>query len=78
MSNARVVPVGRHNPTVFVRTDLVASMEIISCPDGTGGVHGYELLIHMTGSRVHRMEFDFKSEAAEAAVLLCNKINGAD
>lgn len=74
MTNSRMVPVGKHNPTVFVRTDRVISMEITRRYAG-GDEH--KLTIYMDGMTAFA-SFDSDYEAAEAAVLLCNKINGAD
>jgi hypothetical protein len=74
MTNSRMVPVGKHNPTVFVRTDQVISMEITRRYAG-GDEH--QLTIYMDGM-TPIVSFDSEYEAAEAAVLLCNKINGVD
>ena len=75
MTNSRMVPVGKHNPTVFVRTDRVISMEITR---RFAGLDEHRLTIYMDGMSTLFVSFDSEYEAAEAAVLLCNKINGAD
>lgn len=79
MNNSRVVPVGRTNPTVFVRTDQVIGMEIIARrTDSDEPLYGYVLQVHLEGGRRFEAYFDHQSSASEAAVALCNKINGAE
>ena len=79
MTNSRVVPVGRSNPTVFVRTDHVISMEVIACRiESEEPRYQYVLKVHLEGGRSVDAFFDHQTSAAEAAVFLCNKINGVD
>ena len=69
MTQARMVPVGS-NPKMFVRTDRVIGMEIV-----TG--KKYILTIHMDGMTEASVVFDSEYEAAQAACALMNKINEA-
>jgi len=74
MTQARMVPVGS-NPKMFVRTDRVIGMEIVTRYAGTG--KKYILTIHMDGMPTASVVFDTQYEAAEAACALMNKINEA-
>ena len=68
---SKLVPVGRHNPTVFVRSDLVASMEIVDYDSHA------ELQISLTLGTMVSERFDSVSGASEAAVRICNVCNEA-
>jgi hypothetical protein len=68
---SKLVPVGRHNPTVFVRSDLVVSMEIVDY-----GSHA-ELQISLTLGTMVSERFDSVTGASEAAVRICNVCNEA-
>ena len=74
MTQARMVPVGS-NPKMFVRTDRVIGMEIVTRYAGTG--KKYILTLHMDGMTEASVVFDSEYEAAQAACALMNKINGA-
>lgn len=66
---SKLVPVARRNPTVFVRHDLVASMEIVDY-----GSHA-ELRIFLNLGTMVSERFDSLTEASEAAVRICNVCN---
>jgi hypothetical protein len=66
---SKLVPVARRNPTVFVRSDLVASMEIVDY-----GSHA-ELRISLNLGTMVSERFDSLTEASEAAVRICNVCN---
>ncbi len=68
---SKLIPVGRHNPTVFVRSDLVVSMEIVDY-----GSHA-ELQISLTLGTMVSERFDSVTGASEAAVRICNVCNEA-
>ena len=74
MTQARMVPVGS-NPKMFVRTDRVIGMEIVTRYAGTG--KKYILTIHMDGMPTAGVVFDSEYEAAQAARQLSKKINEA-
>ena len=74
MTEARMVPVGS-SLKVFVRTDRVIGMEIVTRYAGTG--KEYILTIHMEGMPSASVFFNTQYEAAQAACALMNKINGA-
>jgi hypothetical protein len=65
----RLIPVARHNPTVFVRSDLVATMNIV--------IHSthVELQILLTLGTTVCERFDSLTEASDAAVRICNLCN---
>lgn len=66
---SKLIPVGRHNATVFVRTDLVTCMEIVDYSSHA------ELKIILTLGTCVSERFDSVSGAAEAAVRICNAVN---
>jgi hypothetical protein len=66
---SKLIPVGRHNATVFVRVDLVTSMEIVDYSSHA------ELRIFLTLGTCVSERFDSVSGAAEAAVHICNTHN---
>jgi hypothetical protein len=68
---SKLVPVARHTPTVFVRSDLVVSMEIVDY-----GSHA-EPQISLTLGTMVSERFDSVSGASEAAVRICNVCNEA-
>ena len=74
MTQARMVPVGS-NPKMFVRTDRVIGMEIVTRYAGTG--EKYILTIHMEGMPSASVSFKTQYEAAQAACALMNEINEA-
>ena len=74
MTQARMVPVGS-NPKMFVRTDRVIGMEIVTRYAGTG--EKYILTIHMEGMPSASVFFNTQYEAAQAARQLSKKINEA-
>ena len=73
---SKLVPVARRNPTVFVRSDLVASMEIVDYGSHAEliGSHA-ELRISLNLGTMVSERFDSVSEASEAAVRICNACN---
>lgn len=76
MTNSRMVPVGKHNPTVFVRTDQVVGMEIYAKrTDAEEPAYSYVLRVYLQGERHIETLWDNKYEAAQAACYLGNKIN---
>ncbi len=68
---SKLVPVARRNPTVFVRSDLVATMNIV---DHSTHV---ELEILLTLGTMVSERFDSLTEASAAAVRICNVCNEA-
>lgn len=74
MTQAQMIPVGRSNPKMFVRTDSVIGMEITR---RYSGEDEYLLTIHMDGMPTAGVVFDSEYEAAQAACALMNKINEA-
>ena len=58
---------------MFVRTDRVIGMEIVTRYAGTG--EKYILTIHMEGMPSASVFFNTQYEAAQAACALVNKIN---
>jgi hypothetical protein len=68
---SKLVPVARHTPTVFVRSDLVVSMEIVDYGSPA------ELQISLTLGTMVSERFDSVSGASEAAVRICNVCNEA-
>jgi hypothetical protein len=65
----RLIPVARRNPTVFVRSDLVVSMEIVDYDSHV------ELQILLTLGTTMCERFDSLTEASDAAVRICNLCN---
>lgn len=68
---SKLIPVARQTPTVFVRSDLVVSMEIVDY-----GSHA-ELRIFLTLGTCVSERFDSVTGASEAAVRICNVCNEA-